>query len=325
MAHDPLPDRNWAIIGTHEPITNGILRPITTTTTCGRNDVYENNRSCVVVMGIGGKPEKLIDVNAVKNDGVLVLRRFTGGGTVVIDHSSLLTTLIMRNNNNNNNNNNNTNNNGDTSSSTTTTGMDGKTMTFHNIPPPARGTSTSTTTTAGGPRAPTVTASDRTNDDDVVAYVENYDVMPTLRLRENDYVLGDRKIGGNAQCISSGGFLHHTSFLWDWNDENMDYLTLPDKRPSYRGDRTHDEFLVRLRDTHGDGGGALAGVVGSSGGGGGHNSERNSLFRHVKDAMSNSFRLEDATLRDALEIANDKFGDLQGWFDSRCRTRVVSL
>ena len=58
----------------------------------------------------------------------------------------------------------------------------------------------------------------------------------TFRLRENDYVLGDRKVGGNAQSVGSGGFLHHTSFLWDWDDANMDYLVLPQKRPAYRGD-----------------------------------------------------------------------------------------
>ena len=33
------------------------------------------------------------------------------------------------------------------------------------------------------------------------------DDPPTFRLRENDYVLGDRKVGGNAQSVGSGGFL----------------------------------------------------------------------------------------------------------------------
>ena len=48
-------------------------------------------------MGIGGKPERLIDIESAKNDGVLVLKRFSGGGTVVVDHSSLWTTIIGRN------------------------------------------------------------------------------------------------------------------------------------------------------------------------------------------------------------------------------------
>jgi hypothetical protein len=163
---------------------------------------------------------------------------------------------------------------------------------------------------APSPRRTSNASSDAVDNDDYV--------MPNIRLVENDYVLDDRKIGGNAQCISSGGFLHHTSFLWDWNDDNMNYLSLPHKRPTYRGDRSHDEFLVRLKDTYG--GDVHGGGSTSSGSG-----ERNSLFRHVKHAMGDTYRLEEATLRDVLDIANEKFGGLQGWFDGKCRTRVVSL
>ena len=55
------------------------------------------NESCAIILGIGGKPERLVDVNAAKKDGVLVLKRFSGGGTVVVDHDSLWTTFIGRN------------------------------------------------------------------------------------------------------------------------------------------------------------------------------------------------------------------------------------
>jgi len=65
-------------------------------------------------------------------------------------------------------------------------------------------------------------------------------------LRENDYVIGDLKVGGNAQSITRGRFVHHTSFLWDFDAENMKYLLMPSKRPEYRGDRSHDDFLTRL-------------------------------------------------------------------------------
>ena len=155
------------------------------------------------------------------------------------------------------------------------------------------------------------------DDDDPAAAIADT-AVPTFRLRENDYVIGDRKIGGNAQGIVKGGFLHHTSFLWDWEDANMDYLTLPYKRPTYRGDRPHDEFLIRLRDAYGS---ISEGGASSSGGG----EMKNSLFVHMKKTICESFRLEDATLRDALDIANDKFGGLQGWFDGKCRTKVVKL
>ncbi len=36
-------------------------------------------------------------------------------------------------------------------------------------------------------------------------------------LRENDYTLGERKWGGNAQSIIKGRWLHHSSLLWDYD------------------------------------------------------------------------------------------------------------
>ncbi|KAH8060044.1 lipoate-protein ligase [Aureococcus anophagefferens] len=66
-------------------------------------------------------------------------------------------------------------------------------------------------------------------------------------LRADDYVLGgDRKVGGNAQCISKDKWIHHTSFLWDYDPEHMAFLAAA-KRP-VRGDRDHGAFLSRLRD-----------------------------------------------------------------------------
>ena len=65
-------------------------------------------------------------------------------------------------------------------------------------------------------------------------------------LRENDYVLGERKFGGNAQSITKDRWLHHTSFLFELRPRNMAYLTLPEKRPDYRGDRDHLDFLTGL-------------------------------------------------------------------------------
>ena len=57
----------------------------------------------------------------------------------------------------------------------------------------------------------------------------------------------------------------------------------------------------------------------------GRHTTRNSLFNHVKGAAGESFELECATLRDVVRIANDKFGNLQGWFDGNCRTKIVEL
>ncbi|KAJ1450279.1 hypothetical protein M885DRAFT_469593 [Pelagophyceae sp. CCMP2097] len=94
-----------------------------------------------------------------------------------------------------------------------------------------------------------------------------------LRLRENDYCVGDAKVGGNAQRISKMRWVHHTSFLWDYDAKHMDYLTLPPKRPEYRADRQHTDFLSRLRDHVGKGSSsadfadALAAEVGADLGG----------------------------------------------------------
>uniref|UniRef100_A0A7N2LXG4 BPL/LPL catalytic domain-containing protein n=1 Tax=Quercus lobata TaxID=97700 RepID=A0A7N2LXG4_QUELO len=55
-----------------------------------------------------------------------------------------------------------------------------------------------------------------------------------FHLRENDYVFGDRKFGGNAQSITKNRWIHHTSFLWDYEVRNMAYLKLPARAPEYR-------------------------------------------------------------------------------------------
>jgi len=68
-----------------------------------------------------------------------------------------------------------------------------------------------------------------------------------FQARENDYVFGERKFGGNAQYIQKGRWLHHTSFLWDYDPAKMNYLLLPERRPKYRESRPHADFLCTLR------------------------------------------------------------------------------
>jgi len=69
-----------------------------------------------------------------------------------------------------------------------------------------------------------------------------------MQLIENDYVIGKHKFGGNAQYLCKGRWLHHSSLLWDFQSENMQYLQLPAKIPSYREKRSHDDFLCRLKN-----------------------------------------------------------------------------
>jgi lipoate-protein ligase A len=70
--------------------------------------------------------------------------------------------------------------------------------------------------------------------------------LKDFQVRENDYCIGDLKCGGNAQYLQKDRWLHHTSFLWDYKTENMNYLKFPPKTPSYRKERKHHEFLCKL-------------------------------------------------------------------------------
>jgi lipoate---protein ligase len=67
-----------------------------------------------------------------------------------------------------------------------------------------------------------------------------------FRLEETDYVIGPKKIGGNAQYITNKSWLHHTSFLWDFDSGKMQLLKLPKKAPPYRAGRGHEQFLLPL-------------------------------------------------------------------------------
>jgi lipoate-protein ligase A len=322
LRHDPL-GRCWGIVGLHEPTQNKILnfplpphdwktqRKLAKTRIVdgyGHENEGQMNRSCTIIMGIGGKPERLIDIDAARNDGVLILRRFSGGGTVVVDHSSLWTTFIGRNS-----------------------------ILPHVKPYPReimqwsvdaifRSTFKSWGIQTSASRLDKPKGSKRTlvfqgkscglsggvGESLILSPTQNEtqqvsSAMPQFQLRENDYVLGERKIGGNAQAIVKDGWIHHTSFLYDYVDKNMEYLTLPEKRPDYRGKRSHDDFLVRMKDHYGVG------------------SNKNAFFEHVKRGVNESFELEEMTLNDVLVISMEKFGGFQEWWDTDCRTKVVKL
>ena len=72
--------------------------------------------------------------------------------------------------------------------------------------------------------------------------------IPGLELRENDFVIGNKKCGGNALYIKKDRWLIHTSLLWDYRPSYMQLLKHPPKTPSYRSGRSHDEFLCKLSD-----------------------------------------------------------------------------
>jgi len=64
------------------------------------------------------------------------------------------------------------------------------------------------------------------------------------RMVENDLVVRGAKVAGHAQAISGSRWVHHTSLLWTLTAQQMSYLKLPARRPAYRGDRDHLEFVA---------------------------------------------------------------------------------
>eukprot|EP00904_Undaria_pinnatifida_P009304 jgi/Undpi1/5503/HiC_scaffold_2.g00782.m1 len=119
-----------------------------------------------------------------------------------------------------------------------------------------------------------------------------------LGLRENDYVFGDLKFGGNAQAITKGRWLHHTSFLWSFDPANMLYLQMPEKRPQYRGDRDHNAFLTPLQD---------------------HIERREDLWPALKTAAGGFFTLDEASIFDVPGVCEGGNGK---WMEA-CRTKFV--
>ena len=63
-----------------------------------------------------------------------------------------------------------------------------------------------------------------------------------------DLAIGDRKFSGNAQRRKRHAVLFHGSFLLNFDIAMIEKtLRLPSKRPGYRADRSHGEFLMNLK------------------------------------------------------------------------------
>ena len=48
-----------------------------------------------LVLGISGRPEQMLHVEAAQRSGIPVIKRFTGGGTVVVDSDTLFASFIV--------------------------------------------------------------------------------------------------------------------------------------------------------------------------------------------------------------------------------------
>jgi len=217
----------------------------------GGGDGRGPNPNGMIVMGIGGKAEKLLNSQEVQTDKMLVVKRFSGGGTVVMDENAIWTTLIAGRRR-----------------AINEKDSDSGNANEELCKPYPRDIMEWTATTVFGPTFDQLNAQTETSQSSSADPV--HAGLPKFSLREDDYVLAlpldgtnhnneneneTRKMGGNAQAITGRqGWLHHTSFLWDYDDVNMErYLKLPEKRPEYRVDRSHEDFLVKLKDHYGCG------------------------------------------------------------------------
>jgi lipoate-protein ligase A len=147
-----------------------------------------------IVMGISGKPEEFLELDAVRRDQIAIVKRFSGGGTVFVDEETLFITFICQK------------------------ALHPELDYPHQIMRWAEELLSSSLSIEG------------------------------FHLKENDFVIGNHKCGGNAQYLKKDRFLHHTSMLYNFNEKNMRYLLHPKKTPAYRQNRSHTEFLCKLRD-----------------------------------------------------------------------------
>jgi len=104
--------------------------------------------------------------------------------------------------------------------------------------------------------------------------------IPHFALRENDFVLGSKKCGGNAQYIQKERWLLHTSFLWDYCPDKMQLLLHPKKTPQYRDGRPHTDFLTNMSTLF---------------------SEKGTLVSQLKNALFARFSCKEIALEEVTE------------------------
>lgn len=131
-------------------------------------------------------------------------------------------------------------------------------------------------------------------------FASGNDKLPKFLLRENDFCLElpdgvCKKFGGNAQAVSRDRWLHHTSFLWDFNEDLLArYLLLPEKRPAYRVNRSHLDFLIKLN--------SVADIFASH-----ENQTPKQVFeRRLLQSLTQRFTLQDVNLSQAEPFLHQK-------------------
>jgi lipoate-protein ligase A len=95
-------------------------------------------------------------------------------------------------------------------------------------------------------------------------------------------ILKDKKCCGNAQYIKKDRWLHHSSFLWDFNSLNMDYLKIPKIAPKYRKDRKHQDFLCSISS---------------------YFPSKENFIQKIKEELSNNFKVEMVSLKETEKLS----------------------
>lgn len=126
-----------------------------------------------------------------------------------------------------------------------------------------------------------------------------------IKLKENDFVIGDKKCGGNAQMLTAKRALHHISFLWDFDPENMSFLSQPKKMPAYRQGRSHLDFLVPISDFYPE-----------------LESVENVLIQFKKAAL-NYFEIEQSLFIDGATIEGQK--QIERWLSNEHRSATCLM
>jgi lipoate-protein ligase A len=223
----------------HDGAQNGNATPDGTTETPKRNFAIFNRplpHHNSVVLGISGKPSQLVNTSLAEQDNIPLIKRFTGGGTVYITSDIRFVGFIIN-----------------------------KSDISHVDPYP-----TPVMRWTGEIYEDCITSlreKSKTRFEKFGKTQQNEENL-TFSLYENDYCLGNTrdedtpdegsgdeiktakalKFAGNAQSFIRDRILHHTSILWDLDIDNISkYLTLPSKRPAYRLNRSHRDFLTDLR------------------------------------------------------------------------------
>jgi lipoate-protein ligase A len=224
-----------------------------------------------IVLGVAGKLERLVHVEAAAARGATVLRRFSGGGTVVVDAGTLFAAFVLNQRD---------------------VAPAGPPLFPRDIMRWSEGVYAPVFARAFGSGGGGGGGGRGVGIGSAIGSAGVVSAAASFSLREHDYCWGDRKVGGNAQSVSRDRWVHHTSFLWDFDERNMQLLQLPERRPEYRRNRAHGDFVAALSQLGGDGG--------QGGGGGGPSREQ--FLDALEDRLRKEWDVREATLEEALEV-----------------------